>query len=468
MTSNADLRRRLREVDISVSELKSRLQSSEYTRRSILHQLQMVGYPVLTIPREITSKIFLHCLVPYSHISDPRRAPILLLHICTAWRSIALSSPGLWAQLYVNFGHPRRLYEAGNFEQLLEVYLARANACPLSLNLIGRSALIPALFNRLSSRIETLRLTINANHYPEHTAGFPQLRKLTICLGLGREDDSGLQGNPIQIFRAASQIRDVLFYRGAVPSLFAIPWNNVTVFTGEEHSSRECVDLLRLAPSLVQCTFIEPYLVPDTPTISHSGLKSFTTNSDILLEFLKLSALQTLELQELGIDDTHIENEHLHSFISHSSKSLHNFSMAIVPPPLSCLSDMVSLTDLELYNPGSEYLTDFFGLLNRAKHRNFLPHLEILTLEECSPYVNAILLEALSSRCTVPQAGEARFRFFRQIWSPQTATDALEGFYQQGFGAALEELVENGLKVYIGHRNAKKQGAWLFNQLPWD
>ncbi|KAF8152014.1 hypothetical protein K438DRAFT_1433339, partial [Mycena galopus ATCC 62051] len=54
-------------------------------------------YPVLTLPNEVISMIFVHCLPAHGRVRpSPRRAPLLLAQICTLWREIALSTGQLW------------------------------------------------------------------------------------------------------------------------------------------------------------------------------------------------------------------------------------------------------------------------------------------------------------------------------------------------------------------------------------
>ncbi|KAJ7129240.1 hypothetical protein C8R44DRAFT_533755, partial [Mycena epipterygia] len=61
-------------------------------------QLDAITYPVLTIPLEITAEIFVHCLptTRRSDVLNPEEAPLLLTHVCRAWREIAISTPSLW------------------------------------------------------------------------------------------------------------------------------------------------------------------------------------------------------------------------------------------------------------------------------------------------------------------------------------------------------------------------------------
>ncbi|KAJ7170849.1 hypothetical protein C8R43DRAFT_68971 [Mycena crocata] len=108
-TDNAALRRRLDEMDTSIFELKLRLKSFEDSREDIQRQSNQAIYPILSLPPEITSYIFLHCLAPIPDDGydlearpDLLAAPLLLLQVCSSWRSVAISTPRLWTRLYIN------------------------------------------------------------------------------------------------------------------------------------------------------------------------------------------------------------------------------------------------------------------------------------------------------------------------------------------------------------------------------
>ncbi|KAJ7780860.1 hypothetical protein DFH07DRAFT_696173, partial [Mycena maculata] len=58
-------------------------------RHVVQEQLDAYKYPVLTLPDEIVSEIFLDCL-------PVCRSPMKLGQICSQWRDIAVSSPTLW------------------------------------------------------------------------------------------------------------------------------------------------------------------------------------------------------------------------------------------------------------------------------------------------------------------------------------------------------------------------------------
>ncbi|KAJ7228149.1 hypothetical protein GGX14DRAFT_331655, partial [Mycena pura] len=56
-----------------------------------------IVYPVLTLPPEITSEIFIRCLPAETvDVVCTRNAPLLPMQICRTWRQIAISMRVLW------------------------------------------------------------------------------------------------------------------------------------------------------------------------------------------------------------------------------------------------------------------------------------------------------------------------------------------------------------------------------------
>ncbi|KAJ7192344.1 hypothetical protein GGX14DRAFT_300193, partial [Mycena pura] len=61
-------------------------------------QLKGAVYSILTLPVEITARIFVECLPAGNHCKglSSRHAPLLLMRVCRRWRDIAVSSCELW------------------------------------------------------------------------------------------------------------------------------------------------------------------------------------------------------------------------------------------------------------------------------------------------------------------------------------------------------------------------------------
>ncbi|KAJ7130933.1 hypothetical protein C8R46DRAFT_1362733 [Mycena filopes] len=468
------LRARLAELDTSIFELRpvqARLKALEDERGSIQSQLDAIAYPVLTLPVEITSEIFLCCLPKTSGYSlhptfkSPIEAPMLLLQICRTWRAIAISSPRLWAFLHLNLpDHSDKLLEIETYKGFLGDWLVRLGACPLSLTLDGFDVgaeeeagrlVIPLTLNAIASHIQTLYLCIDPKDYPNHVVHFPALRRLVVGVPVAEDDDDPhiILENPIQAFFAAPQLRDIFIYgKVAAPSLFAIRWEQLTVFNGERISSRECATVLRCAPSLVECTFEEPHSAPDTPFVSHDGLKSLKIHEfgNVLFRFLAIPHLETLDLVLYTNDDEEDEDEdEAVSFISQTAQSLLEFKgPASHRVPVQCLIPMVSLTKLCLFFPQDDYLTEFFTLLNRANDPHFLPQLQSLQLNFSPAVAFEELVAALSSRAITQTCG-ARLQSFRQTlsWADRNFRLDPEG----DVGVAVKQLREGGMEVYMGY-----------------
>ncbi|KIM75573.1 hypothetical protein PILCRDRAFT_78729 [Piloderma croceum F 1598] len=100
--------------------------------------------PIRSLPAEILSEIFLHLeemTTPSTTPSEtiewtcgsPRlnKTPLLLGNVCSRWRTVALSTPSLWASFALTI-------ESDHLERstaLAEMWLARAGVCPLSISL---------------------------------------------------------------------------------------------------------------------------------------------------------------------------------------------------------------------------------------------------------------------------------------------------------------------------------------------
>ncbi|KAJ7057731.1 hypothetical protein C8F01DRAFT_1150885 [Mycena amicta] len=87
------------------------------------------------LPRDIVEQVFLACLPDNKNAAiDATEAPLVLGHICSAWRAISLTTPRLWASLHVPFA-----FVAAECDRthILAEWLRRSGSCPLSLSIVG-------------------------------------------------------------------------------------------------------------------------------------------------------------------------------------------------------------------------------------------------------------------------------------------------------------------------------------------
>jgi hypothetical protein len=135
----ASLRVALEEIDTELSRFQAF--SARYIATLVGQRtesqalLDAVTYPVLSLPTEITSRIFVECLPTHGYVlPSSRRAPLLLMRVCRQWEGIALETSELWRSLEMD------CLVSSNGEPVLprgvlNTWFSRAQAHPLSLTL---------------------------------------------------------------------------------------------------------------------------------------------------------------------------------------------------------------------------------------------------------------------------------------------------------------------------------------------
>jgi hypothetical protein len=91
---------------IQILALERSLSALRIKKALAKERLNSYKYPVLTLPNEIISEIFIH-LLPPCPLCPPITAifsPTHLTHICRRWLEIALGTPELWRVISI-FGN---------------------------------------------------------------------------------------------------------------------------------------------------------------------------------------------------------------------------------------------------------------------------------------------------------------------------------------------------------------------------
>jgi hypothetical protein len=63
-----------------------------------MKQFDTYKYPVLALPNDVVSEIFIHALFSLPAPIPAPPSPTILAQICHKWRDIALSTPALWKE----------------------------------------------------------------------------------------------------------------------------------------------------------------------------------------------------------------------------------------------------------------------------------------------------------------------------------------------------------------------------------
>jgi hypothetical protein len=116
-------------LDARILALEQSLVATKLERQDLQTRLDAYKYPILTLPIEITSEIFVHFLPPYPERPPATElsSPHILGQICRTWREIAFGTPRLWRALELRDGSSTMALE------LLGTWLSRAKNCPLSI-----------------------------------------------------------------------------------------------------------------------------------------------------------------------------------------------------------------------------------------------------------------------------------------------------------------------------------------------
>lgn len=136
--ASAVLRAQISELSLVISRQKQLLDDMQTRLRDLRTQLNSIPYPVLTLPPEITSEIFFHCLLSeqeWSGVRDMDVVPPLLMCVCKHWRQIAVSTPALWATFQIKIDTEDEL---PRLAEIAELWLARAGKGSLSIDIDRR------------------------------------------------------------------------------------------------------------------------------------------------------------------------------------------------------------------------------------------------------------------------------------------------------------------------------------------
>ncbi|KAJ7191453.1 hypothetical protein GGX14DRAFT_600423 [Mycena pura] len=140
-------------------------------------RLGLIVYPVLTLPNEIISRIFVNCLPDHGRVCPLQStAPLLVAQICRCWRAIALETCQLWSS--VDLTSTRHITE-----QFLLTWISRGKQHPLSWTLQAGSVRACAFIPTIACRLWRLELRLEWTSFMElanNRTSFPNLRQLAL------------------------------------------------------------------------------------------------------------------------------------------------------------------------------------------------------------------------------------------------------------------------------------------------
>ncbi|KAJ7179774.1 hypothetical protein C8R46DRAFT_987605 [Mycena filopes] len=474
-SSNADRRRALAKIKSQIALYEKSIAALEEEADEIEDDLSSIVYPILSLPTEITSTIFVHCLPPHGRVEpSPSRAPLLLAQICHEWREIALATSRLWSSIYIyhapDFGATFYAPDFGvrvarneHTSALLQTWLPRAKASPLSLGLNFENRVLSPQFLDIvlafAGQIQRLDLHLTKKQFQELRpllASFPYLQHLVLKNWTDTELAEFLHRTP-----SIRELR-LLDYDHELPADLSLPrLTRLEVYM--DISTTTLLRLLRDSPLLTAFSFSlrdsESYLCnidPEPPsplvfpTLVSLGLESGA--AVWALRFLTLPALREITIPKFSdpedVPDFIIRSscviDHLTIWFEHHEEGEDNWVERWLP-----IFPRVTILEVK-------ECPDFDDLLDWLEPGDVMLHLEELTFDSnLTPRTLGLnyddtLIALLHNRRDLPKCARLRKLHIR-FTLIGTGEDTADRAWSLGDLARqeLEELIEDGLDFFF-------------------
>ncbi|KAF8145290.1 hypothetical protein K438DRAFT_1872261 [Mycena galopus ATCC 62051] len=216
------------DLDAKISDLERSLFALRTQKQLAQERLDSYKYPVLTIPNELTTEIFIHFLPIYPRCPalTGLESPTLLTQICRQWRGTALETPALWRAI--------SLFSIEGKTHLLDTWLSRSRHCPLSIQFDKDDDEEPQAIELLSALVP-------------HQGSMPLLRHLDLAILDGLD--------AITTFSPAPLLRSITL-RANTPLKLAFPLGQLTSLTLNLIYRSEYVAILQQTSNLVHCELV--------------------------------------------------------------------------------------------------------------------------------------------------------------------------------------------------------------------
>ncbi|KAJ7805966.1 hypothetical protein B0H13DRAFT_2487110 [Mycena leptocephala] len=319
---------RLADIEAEILDLERSIATLRAEKAQVQGRLDSYKYPVLTLPNEIVSEIFIHFLPPYPQCPplSGSLSPNTLVRICRQWREVALDTPALWRAIRLS---DRRIQSVEIQRHIADTWLRRSRFRPLSivfeflyLDPDFRTSELFATLIRHRARWEHLKLTLSPSDLLAISLeeSMPLLRYLHLFLA----------APTVFAFPDAPLLRQVILDDSAARSV-TLPWVQLTSLTLHYAYEKDSMRILQQTVNLVHC---ELYLRDDDQPQTDSDITLPRLESLILdlvfinyistatgfLDALIVPALRTLRIREEFLGSSPISS--LTSFISRSACNL--------------------------------------------------------------------------------------------------------------------------------------------------
>ncbi|KAF7290233.1 hypothetical protein MIND_01336900 [Mycena indigotica] len=353
------------------------------------------------LPPELMARIFSACLPPtqdaFPHADT---APMLLCRVCRRWRSIALSTPELWATFVAKDGKAS--------VETLKLWSDRSGSLPLTYvldsNVIDTGKILLETATAYKQRWGTLILHLCDQSFAPlnsiSSCRLPLLRSLELKARWRREGHGMTAPDPRRLptfdLGGAPNLTELRLTSYPRNHLTGIPWHRLTVLKLEGRVVRRDMERLALCRALVDLTLsypgsgpiIQPALNMVPELVHLPQLQSLTTDASEILTCLRLPRLRHLDLEVFGNEDP----LNLLSALRDWACTLRSLTVTRPSPGVPLSNILPGIPTLQLLSLdfrysdslNSPHIGDLRPLISIFKDPHILMHLRRITVTCCS------------------------------------------------------------------------------------
>ncbi|KAJ6480447.1 hypothetical protein C8R45DRAFT_1216144 [Mycena sanguinolenta] len=334
-------------ADIEAEMVRFRAFSALYMSALVNQQKEFqtrLVYPILSLPTEITCRIFVECLPEDGYVRpSSTRAPLLFMQVCRAWRDIAVSTSELWCSLELECLQSVLGSHIIIPRGLLEAWFSRAQAHPLSL-IIGLKVDFSTEVQIPDNMTKTMDLDLSAiQSRLVHLDMMHVLSRQPLCSKtplpvLRRLSATSLETEIEQVLKTAPLLTELHWEHAFTgqrsnPDLREFTSTTLTILEmySPYLSAAEFITILRNFPSLLdlKCV-VDPGRIQDPTPLTFSNLLSLRLGHYALSRGSPIHALELLTLPNLRrLGCSYLDPDVLLSFLSRSACVIHEFEWDI-------------------------------------------------------------------------------------------------------------------------------------------
>ncbi|KAF9018016.1 hypothetical protein BDZ89DRAFT_1117428 [Hymenopellis radicata] len=237
-TTAEDTRATLDDLDskiVQTRELLENLLSARQRAQSRLEDTKFLLHPMRSIPNELLTEIFHHCIpktyrVADPDVIDPHGAPWLLTRVCHRWRELAVNTPQLWTYLLLDFVKHVGFITSRQCTYKVALFLERSRGLPMTVYLGSEESVMdhPVLPVLQVSIPRWRHLTVDLPRSSLQCLSGNSFLTLR-TLALGDNDEEGWNVN-VDVFRSTSApvLRILEVCIGGPLEHVALPWSSLT------------------------------------------------------------------------------------------------------------------------------------------------------------------------------------------------------------------------------------------------